>query len=258
MVAFTITCLWLGWHMHQARQQEAAVRELLKVPGRADRTPLPPRMEYSYQFTRRGAVIPNAEPIWPKWLLRSIGEDFFLRVVGVSMDGRGATNADLFPLAELPYLHQLDLEYTAVTDDGLAFVAEHCPKLTRLDLQESQITPAGLENVSKLVHLRDLLIGKCDVTDEHLEYFATLDDLDHLALRRTKIRGEGLKHLIGLTKLRSLDLDRTKLTEAAVEPLSQMTQLKELVLTGTDLSRGGIERLKSALPTCRITTAEEE
>jgi hypothetical protein len=245
LIVLTLFCIWLGWHVREARMQEAAIKTLVAVA---------PRIEYAHQFTRQGIPDRKRQPIWPNWLLELFGHDLFLRVVGVSFDGiKDATDADLRPLVGLTRLRRLDLEYTAVTDEGLEFISEHFPNLTRLDLQVTQISGDGLKYVATLSNLRILLLGECDLSAEHLAYLQSLANLENLAIRFSTIDEGGLKNLTALRGLKSLDLRYTRLTDAAVVPLSQMSNLKELTLTTNNgLALDSIEQLKSALPRCKI------
>jgi hypothetical protein len=240
--------------VHEAREQKAALMATRAVDSEMRQSP--PQILYAHQFTRQGVYNSKLKPFWPKWLLDLIGEDFFLRVVGISFDGHNTTDDDVRAIIKLHHLRELDLEYTKITDAGLALVAEHFPKLTRLDLQETRVTPFGLKHLTQLDRLKHLLFGKCDIEDEHLAALESLEHLEHLALRRTKVRGEGLEYLVRLPNLRSLDLDRTLLTDAALRPLSQLSQLKDLKLTGTGLSREAIDQLRWILPRCKIIADE--
>ena len=62
---------------------------------------------------------PVACPIWPEWLVKGLGPDYFGHVVSVSFTRR-ATDAELIRVGKLNRLERLDLYGSAVTDRGLA------------------------------------------------------------------------------------------------------------------------------------------
>jgi hypothetical protein len=253
LLVITAFCIWLGLHVRDARRQQQAVKAVLAVRSRISS----PRIEYRHQFTRRGQPITGqGEPIWPTWLLKLFGEDLFLTAVGVSFDGTNASDADLKPLVSLSHLHRLDLEYTTITDNGLAFIDSHFPSITRLDLQDTQISGAGLKHVAALKHLEILLLGKLEASSQELRSIASLSNLQSLAIRQSKLEDGALKFLPTLTNLKSLDLRYTPLADSIVEPLSEMAHLDELTLIDTGLSPETIERLRALLPQCKVIADE--
>jgi hypothetical protein len=72
LLLFTVVCLWLGWKVRDARQQEAAVKAALTVAP--NHTQSPPRIIYAHQFTRQGLYDAKIKPIWPKWMLDLFGK----------------------------------------------------------------------------------------------------------------------------------------------------------------------------------------
>jgi hypothetical protein len=93
----------------------------------------------------------------------------------------------------------------------------------------TQATNSDLAHVTKLKHLKWLLIGDTQVTDAGLTRIAGLTQLRELMLACPQVTNDGLKHLSGLTKLRELDLADTKVTDE------------------------GVAKLQEALPNCKIT-----
>lgn len=251
LLMVTIFCVWLGLTVPAARRQRAAVEAIREVS-----TPVSDfssaRIEYDYQFDSAGQMIANAEPFWPAWLLDVIGYDFFYTAVGVNWDGsKNVVDADLSDLSRLPYLTRLDLEYTAMTDEGLKSLGNY-PKLVRLDLQETKITGSGLRHIAGLKNLEYLMLGVTAITDEDLVNLKDLSNLRHLALRRTQIAGEGLRHLAGLRRLESLDLRGNPLTDVGMEHIKKITSLRELTLTDTLVTESAVEELRKVLVGCKI------
>jgi hypothetical protein len=249
-VLFTLLCVWLGLHSYDARKQATALKAIAKLRRHGDNSP--PRIDYAHQLIRASVHDRSIEPIWPRWLLDLVGEDFFLRVDSVSLERYNLSNDELKNVINLPCLRYLDLEYTNASDESLALIADCAPNLNRLDLQVTQVTSLGLKHVARLSKLRMLLFGESEITDEDLSHLEALQDLEQLALRKTKIRGEGLGYLVGLPNLHSLDLSENPLTDSAIEPLAKMSQLKELRIIDTKLSEESLSKLKRALPNCKF------
>ena len=102
-------------------------------------------------------------------------------------------------------------------------------KVTSLDLDDTQITDAGLQEVAKLQGLETLWLG------------------------RTKITDEGLKEVAKLQKLETLSLGGTKITDVGLKEVAKLQNLMGLQLMVTKVTKAGVAELKKALPNCEIT-----
>ncbi|MDZ7620188.1 MAG: hypothetical protein U1E05_24570, partial [Patescibacteria group bacterium] len=109
------------------------------------------------------------------------------RVSGIAFN-RGATTSVFIRLGIMESVTALDLQFSSVTDEGLvhlrnfpslgrlvapvamtdkglASIAEHCPHLEELDVSFSKITDAGMPSIAKLTALRALYLTATDVGD---------------------------------------------------------------------------------------------
>ncbi len=272
LVVFTIVSVWFGLRLRTAREQHAAVIALSEIESNRSSV----AYEYGYDFDRSGNVVPNADPPGPNLLYRGARQHFFARVVGVSLDGTRAADADLRHLAKLPHLTRLDLEYTSVTDSGLEFVIRRFPDLTRLDVQSTQVTSKGLQHVGTLRELRYLLFGQSPFSDTDFQHFSQLTSLEAIKASDAELDGSGLRHLKSLPRLSSLDLRKnpisdpnlahlialralkrlslrgSAITDEGVQQICRLTTLRELDVAKTKISPEGLERIQLALPKCTI------
>lgn len=133
---------------------------------------------------------------FPKWLLRTVGEECFHNVAKVSLSYREIENGDLVHLAALSDLVSLNLEATQVNDHGLDRLS-HLNKLTYLGLGRTKITDDG---ISKLRHL---------------------PKLEELELLHNQIGNGGISHLREMKQLKRLNLCFTNVTLEGVMQLEQ-------------------------------------
>lgn len=89
-VLTTILCIWLGFKVHEVKQQREAVAWVMEHGG---------TVVYDYQRKRPG----NAELSGPVWLHGVIGEDYFRTPVKVTLLSNHEID-DVSPLTELPNL----------------------------------------------------------------------------------------------------------------------------------------------------------
>ena len=183
-------------------------------------------------------------------------------------------------------VHTLDLRATAITDDGLRGVAEHCTQLTSLDLHGcKRVTDEGVrlvahacgkvlkeldlstcklltvESHKAVAHdcrgITDLNLHRCNVTDAGLHAIAqkchhvvTLD-----LSNNSEVTNQGLKKVVEECRLIStLDLSTcTSLSsEGLLDVARHCTQLTSLDLSGNELDigeglRGILEQRGSSL-----------
>ena len=90
-----------------------------------------------------------------------------------------------------------------------------------LDLIDSTITDAGLENLKELRGLEFLILNNTRVTDAALVHLRGLGELVSLDLRGTGVTDSGLTHLTGLRNLTWLDVTDTQVTEEGAAQLEE-------------------------------------
>ena len=80
MVLVTVLCVWLGLVSERARKQREAVEAIEKVGG---------AVRYEYQSKS------GQEPPGPKWLRELVGEEYFVSVIYVGLNGSFASRETL-------------------------------------------------------------------------------------------------------------------------------------------------------------------
>jgi Leucine-rich repeat (LRR) protein len=167
--------------------------------------------------------------------------------------GRGITEAGLAQIAE-----SSSLIFLRLTDTSIAHLRPLSPRLHRLlglEMENSNLTDAGIEPLSMGIRLTNLTIAGSRMTDAGLDHLSSLTSLERLRLDRSAITDAGLARLKSLKSLETLSLTETKLTDSSVETLAGFQSLKSLNLDRSGISPAGIERLKQALPKATISPA---
>ena len=187
-----------------------------------------------------------------------------LRVVDSRFD-----DERMVELKNLPYLRELALNDTQITNSGLVF-ARGLTKLESLDLSRTRVTEAGFQHFTKLANLRRLTMRDTNLKqlalvrnwprlehlslggnlfgDNELIHLRKLNELKHLSLARTRITDDGLVHLKTLTNLQTLVLNRTAVTDAGLKHLKGLTNLKILGIDGTKITDDAVAQLQQSLP----------
>lgn len=138
--------------------------------------------------------------------------------------------ADLKKLSQFPNLRHASLATSSLDDFGLAYVC-NVTTIEYLDLQDTEITDSGLENLSRLPNLKTLrLKGNRQLTNGCVMYLAKLSGVSDLQIHETSINQGGLPEL------------------------TQMSQLKELCLSvhGGNFSFGTLTETSRRMPNCTI------
>ncbi len=124
--------------------------------------------------------------------------------------------------------------------------------LTRLSLNGTSITDAGLQNLENLHRLQLLWMNETAVGDAGLAQLADLKGLQSLGLNKTEVTDAGLIHLRKMRDLKYLLLGHTQVTDAGLQHLRGLAKLKGFSLVGTRVTPVGVAELQTALPDCRI------
>jgi hypothetical protein len=212
----------LGWIVHPARIQREAVAAIRKDGGAA---------LYDWEW-KNGAFQRDGKPSAPKWLVDSLGVDYFGHAVCVSVRQPGSTST-LSNVGRLSRLEHLSLHGPFVTDSGLA----HLKGLT--DLSHLNIGDSEVDCSTTITH-----IGTARVTDAGMPYLKGLTKLSFLDLNGTQVSDTGLENLAGLSKLEVLRLGDTLVTDSGLAHLKRMTKLKGLELGGSAVTDAGLVHLE--------------
>ena len=210
---------WLGLKVREARQQQAAVAAIEKLGGTVD---------YDYQFDSRGDYLQGAVLPGPAFFRALLGDDSFRSVHSVHLTGMPVSDADVWQLTR------------------------RFPRLKQLEIDDTQVSDAGLEPLSRFRELEDLRLSGTRVTDAGLKHLAGMPNLKVLTLRQTNVTDAGLKHLAGMSNLEMLDLYQTNVTDAGLAHLECLHCLNYLRLFDTRVTAAGVANLQRVLPKCQI------
>jgi hypothetical protein len=234
LMLVTILCVLLGWFMHGVQKQRKAAARLEKHGAIFDYFPafaMQPWSNYcpGPMRARLNALLPSND--WK-------------RLTGVDIGSPDFRDEDLEILRDLPYLDDLRLTNTSLTDAGLSRLASiEAENLRLLDLSHTEITDAGLAELSHLKGLGWLFLGGNGITDAGLKHVAKLADLEYLSLDDTRVTDAGIAHLRSLQKLDELSLDRTSVTGDCLEDLAATGSLRILDLRETEVRGEGLAQL---------------
>src|SRR5204863_5595391 len=142
------------------------------------------------------------------------------RITGVDLRASWVTDTHLRTLMQLPYLRDLDLSLTRITDQGM---------------QELKNLP-GIVNLS--------LYFAEYVTDEGLAAIKDWKKLQRLNVHGTKISDTTLEHISGITSLVSVNVGSAMITDVGIERLVSLPNLKELTMGGNELGDAGLQALR--------------
>jgi hypothetical protein len=225
-VVTTLSGMVLGWVLipiSQALRQRQFLRALEKRGARI-----------SYDHDPRSV----APPTGPAWARRLFGDDLFVNAVALSFVMEPGRDTDLARLAELPLLTGLNLDGSAVNDEGLAFLA-NLRRLKHLSLRKTRLTNLGLAHLRALINLEALNLDSTAVSDAGMIELAELPRLIELSLNETQATGKGLGNLSPrLVILRIADND---LGDEDVLELQSLSAIIELDLRGADITDRGLE-----------------
>lgn len=128
--------------------------------------------------------------------------------------------------------YDLGPDRTDVSDREMRFVGAFTG-LQRLDLQMAAITDAGLAHLANLRQLQSLDLSDCRVTSAGLKYLEDMSHLAELKLVRTDVTSDGIRRLAKCPRLAKLTV--SPLPEASV--LNELTSLEEVSCYGAQQLR---------------------
>lgn len=134
---------WLGFQANSARQQRIAVAALEQAGV---------KVTYDFQFDAKAGHTPSAQPPYPKALVRTLGIDFFAKVVAIECH-EGDLDEVVIHCKNLSDVTSCVLGGSTLSDVGLRRVAE-MRNLERLGLEYTQISEEGLQSLLDLRKLK--------------------------------------------------------------------------------------------------------
>ncbi|MCA9191575.1 MAG: hypothetical protein KDB03_07430 [Planctomycetales bacterium] len=173
------------------------------------------------------ALFPGPPDKPPQFFMRSLGRDFFMRVLQVRVRTMSSPKETLAAICALPSVRRVTLSATALlTREHLQPLLEH-RELESLTLAHTHLTDslAGVERLQ----LRSL-------------------DVSH-----TRVGPRAIRDISKCVELRSLNLERTAVTDACVVDLQKLHKLRVLNLKRCPMSKAAVLQLSNKLPACYIT-----
>jgi|GEM_PF-444391 len=169
-------------------------------------------------------------------------------LVGVNLIDCGAGDEDLALLASIPTLKKLSVSGAKITDAGV----EHISKMTglvELVLQNTDATNAGIAKLVALKNLRLLNLQRTSyMTDDALAVIAKMPSIQYLEVLYNNIGNDALKHIGQMKQLRSLDIRGcVYINNEGLEHITGLNNLRALRLRQTVLGDEGLQKL-AALP----------
>ena len=257
LIVVTVLGVWLGVRVNEAQKQRRARDQLAKVGG---------TVLYDYQW-KVDRALPlggdwdyNAESPVPAWLNNLVGEDFFVRVKGVTfaqrLTGRPEilTAVDLACLHDLPCLESLGFTSAEVSDDALA-AFRNLPQLKELALARNQ-SDDDLKLVARLKRLETVTLYGPGITSDGMIHLQQMPHLKTLLLAVTNVDGNGISQLQSCKSLKTLIIYAPEMkvvdAESLEKPFQQLKQLENLLLIGTPLTASGQKQLQQSLPHCKV------
>ena len=164
------------------------------------------------------------------------------RVWSVDIRGKELNEAVIRAISNLSSLKVLKLGKLA-NDELLSRLIPDLPKLTELNLSESEITNDGIKTLADLGDLQTLWIGKTNVTPEVTTLLAKHLKLENLSLTGIPVTDEHLDLLMDI-KFAVLILNETKITDATCTKIGGWSpEIRQLYLDGTSISDTGFSEL---------------
>lgn len=173
--------------------------------------------------------------------LAAIRQPYSLHAQGMAFSDR-----HLAALAREPFLHDLVLEETSVTDDGLAVLTPHAG-LESIRLTGTPIRGPGLASLARLPRLFELSLGRTRVDDASLAHLAGMRPLVRLDLYRTPITDAGAVSLARIPNLNRLYVDRTAIGDQTLLALAKKQRvwmslsLRYTRITSSGLAASGLQ-----------------
>ncbi len=99
----------------------------------------------------------------------------------VDFDRVDVRDADLKPLADLPFVTRIKFDYAPIGDETLAFL-QNLQNLRELSLRGTKITDAGLVHLQKLSSLTELDLERTGITNAGLEVLGPIKSLRRVYL----------------------------------------------------------------------------
>jgi Leucine-rich repeat (LRR) protein len=218
----------LGWVIHRAHVQRDAGLAIKRVGG---------HVGYSWERSNGSWISPPPKPPGPDWVRRTLGPDFLDTVTYVFLEGEPCDNEALRAACRLPWLEELTVVNTSVTDASAEDLRQ-LKHLRSLDLRLNRMTSRPLRHIGGMSELRELTLSMklspVPWRDEDMAFLKRLTNLQSLTLLSTALSDAWLAYIEGLKSLKSLQLYDMAITARGLDHLKGLSNLKAVVtLQGT-------------------------
>ena len=141
------------------------------------------------------AKTPAKGPGWHRWLVTSLlGDEAFVRVTEVDLAGKKINDNDLRQLGGLIYLEKLSLDYTPITDGGVATLRLDAKPEARFAAIHGHLR-SGRRAPGDAAALAHRVFDGAKITDAGADYLANNKAMEELYIRWTQITDEGADRL---------------------------------------------------------------
>jgi Leucine-rich repeat (LRR) protein len=165
------------------------------------------------------------------------------------------TDAEVKLLTQSRKLKTLILGDNSITDVGATEICENLTSLTKLFLNNNQITDKGTELLYKLKDIKYLDFRANKLTGECAKNISKLTTLTQLSLSNNALDDLAVAELSKLVNLRYLDLTSNKLTNSCVDSLLKLTQLTHFYFSSNQFTVVGIKAILNGLPELTVADA---
>ena len=142
-------------------------------------------------------------------------------ILGVDLAFESVTDGNVRELSkDGERIEFLILTGTRVTDRAMLYL-QKMPYLRQLSLRNTAITDVGCASLTQIQTLEDLSVSDTDITDDALKSLGTLTHLKALDIRNTATTDAGLASLEHLHRLKTLDVGETQITEEGIAALKE-------------------------------------
>lgn len=142
-------------------------------------------------------------------------------------------------------INQLCLSaYEHVSDEHIASLS-HLVGITKLDISDTELTPACLADLNKLTSVVELEVAACSIGDDALSRLKRLRQLKIFQIRQMNPIDKTIKALAGSTQLKKLKVINTGLTNEHLKLLAMNRDLDYLSISfNSAITDDGIASLK--------------
>ncbi len=155
------------------------------------------------------------------------------------MVSNDVTDRDCLQIARCTSLEQLSLQYTAITDEGLANIAVlDCLKTLHLP---SATTDVAMRRLARArLPLQSLWLEGSQVGNAGAQYLAAFPNLTYLNVSATQVTGDGLRSLRTLNQLTTLHADNLELSDEFCDTLRQLPELRKVSILNSNITDRGV------------------